>query len=192
MASDLQDTSLIAKLSAGNLIAIEAKYHYNCLSTFKSRHRSLTRSQQSNDNTQEKELLARAFAEVVSYIDNEVENDGHIFKLSQLHSLYEGHLQTLGVCKSINKTRFKRQLIDHFCSVCQEQSDGKNCLLVFNEGMKKVLKESTVAKDIEPVMANLVKTIRNEIFELGSFQFSGSFPPKCQENSVPFILKKFM
>jgi len=47
--------------------------------------------------------------------------------------------------------------------VCQEQSDGKNCLLVFNERMKKVLKESTVAKDIEPVMANLVKTIRNEI-----------------------------
>ena len=28
MASDLQDTSLIAKLSAGDLIAIEAKYHY--------------------------------------------------------------------------------------------------------------------------------------------------------------------
>ena len=57
MALDLLDTSLIAKLSAGDLIAIEAKYHYNCLSTFKSRYRSLTHSEQSYDNTKEKELL---------------------------------------------------------------------------------------------------------------------------------------
>ena len=72
------------------------------------------------------------------------------FKLSQLHSLYESHLQTVGVCKSINKTRSKRQLIDHFSSVCREQSDGKNCLLVFNEGMKS-FKESTIAKDYEQI-----------------------------------------
>ena len=36
MAHDLQDTSLIAKLSAGDLIAIEAKYPYNCLSAYKN------------------------------------------------------------------------------------------------------------------------------------------------------------
>ena len=30
MAEDLQDTALIAKLSGGDLIAIEAKYHSKC------------------------------------------------------------------------------------------------------------------------------------------------------------------
>ena len=33
MAENLQDTGLMAKLSIGDLIAIEAKYYYNCLST---------------------------------------------------------------------------------------------------------------------------------------------------------------
>ena len=36
MAEDLQDTTLMAKLSGGDLIAIEAKYHYNCLSSYKN------------------------------------------------------------------------------------------------------------------------------------------------------------
>jgi len=37
MAQDLQDTSLIAKLSAGDAIATEARYHYNyCLSAYKT------------------------------------------------------------------------------------------------------------------------------------------------------------
>jgi len=41
--------------------------------------------------------------------------------------------------------------------------------------MKKVLKESTVAKDFETVMANLVKTFSKEIFEL---DFSIQMPRK--------------
>ena len=36
MATELQDTSLLARISGGDLIAIEAKYHFNCLSTFKT------------------------------------------------------------------------------------------------------------------------------------------------------------
>lgn len=38
-------------------------------------------------------------------------------------------------------------------------------------------------------MAKLVKVIRQEIFDWKSVNFSGSFPPNCQENSVPTILK---
>ena len=62
MSGDLQDTGLMAKLSSGDIIAIEAKYHYNCHTTYKNRHRSLIRSQQSCDNTyisEEKQILAR-------------------------------------------------------------------------------------------------------------------------------------
>ena len=33
--------------------------------------------------------------------------------------------------------------------MCQEQSDGKNCLIVSNEESKKVLKEPNIAKDFE-------------------------------------------
>ena len=123
MAQDLHDTSLIAKLSAGDLIAIEAKYHYNCLSAYKNRYRSFIRLQHSNVKCEERQLLARAFAELVCYIENKIENNEHILK--------EERLQNLGIGKMINKTRLKRQLLDHFSETFQEQSDGKNCLLVF-------------------------------------------------------------
>jgi len=49
----------------------------------------------------------------------------------------------------INKTRLKRQLLDHFSEKCQEQSDGENCLHVFNDSLKKILKEATTARDFE-------------------------------------------
>jgi len=121
MAQDLQDTSLIAKLSAGDLIAIEVRYHYNCLLVYKNRYRSFIRMRNSNVKCEERQLLARAFAELVCYIENRIEDDEHILKLSQLHCIYEKCLQNLGISKMINKTR---QLLHHFSAKCQEHSDG--------------------------------------------------------------------
>ena len=34
MATELQDSSLLVRISEGDLIAIEAKYHFNCLSVY--------------------------------------------------------------------------------------------------------------------------------------------------------------
>ena len=42
----------------------------------------------------------------------------------------------LGVNITVNKTRFKLMLLDNFSGKCQEQSDGRSILIVFNEGMK--------------------------------------------------------
>ena len=41
-------------------------------------------------------------------------------------------------------------------------------------------------------MTKLIKIMRQEIFDFDSFCFSGTFPPKCQENSVPTVLKNFL
>ena len=174
---------MIARLSGGDLVAIEAKYHYNCLSAYKNQHRSFLRIQKSYDNEKadEKPQLARAFAELVSYIESNVENGSYIFKLTALHSLFEDRLHTLGVEKSINKSRLKKQVLDHFSGECQEQSDGKNILLVFNEGMKRLLKESMTYHDYESeailMLKLVIKVIRQEIFDWEPFQFSGNFPP---------------
>ena len=50
MAEDLQDTTLIAKLSGGDLIAIEGKYHNKCRIAYRNQHRSFMWLQQSHDN----------------------------------------------------------------------------------------------------------------------------------------------
>ena len=43
----------------------------------------------------------------------------------------------IGVNITVNKTRLKLRILDKFSGECQEQSDGRSILIVFNEGMKK-------------------------------------------------------
>ena len=87
MAEELQDTSMMSKLTGADLVVIDAKYR---LSAYKNRYRSLMRSKASLHGSKvEKPLLARAYAELVSYIESNVESGSYIFKLSVLHSLYE-------------------------------------------------------------------------------------------------------
>lgn len=75
-------------------------------------------------------------------IKSSVENYIYIFKLSLLHGLYVNHLHDLGVDKTINKTRLKMVMLGQFHNKCREQSDGKNILLAFNEGLKLLLKDA--------------------------------------------------
>ena len=131
------------------------------------------------------------------HIESIVENGIFIFKLSELHSLYVGYLHDLGVDKTINKTRLKVQLLDYFFGDCQEQYDGKSVILVlvFNEGLKKLLKESVDAQDYESqmlVIAKVVKFLRREILSLKSSPYTGNFSPECQDKSVPAALKFFV
>ena len=83
--------------------------------------------------------------------------------------------------------------MEHFSLECQEQSDGKYCLLVFNERLQKMLQDSINSSDFDSeaiLMAKVVKIIRREVFERESFNFSGSFPCNRQDNSVSPALKR--
>lgn len=115
MAIELQDSSLLARISGGDLIAIEAKYHFSCLSTFKNRYRSAQRAQNSSTNSQEDELIqAQVFADLILYIEESIESGNFIFKLSELHSMYVSQLEEFGIKKFIHKTRLKLQILNHF------------------------------------------------------------------------------
>ena len=48
MAVELEDWVLLGRISDGNLVAIEAKYQFDCLTSFSNRYRSLT-TQRSKD-----------------------------------------------------------------------------------------------------------------------------------------------
>ena len=65
-AAILQDEALLAKLSAGDLVAIEAKYHSNCLASLYNKAQSATTEfPRSGLNA----LEGIALAELVSYIE---------------------------------------------------------------------------------------------------------------------------
>ena len=53
--------------------------------------------------------------------------------------MYEHRLQNLGCNKELNK---RDQLLHHFVNA-QKQSDGKNSIIIFEYGMKEMLKKSS-------------------------------------------------
>lgn len=192
MATDLQDTALLAKISGGDLIAIEAKYHLTCLTELRNRHRSKTRqfNESCESKNEEYKTEARAFIELTSSIENSVEDGIFHFRLVDLRKLYEKRLQDLGLQKEINKSRFKEKILQYFPQA-QEQSDGKHSVLIFPEGMQKIVKQ-VMKCDHEgdaAILAKAAKIVRSDISQAAKFNFDASFPAYCQEQSVPSTLK---
>ncbi len=50
LAMEMCDGQVLAKLSTGDMVAIEAKYHHSCLIAFYNRHSSMCASTDSEDN----------------------------------------------------------------------------------------------------------------------------------------------
>ena len=158
IATQLGDFELLSRISGGDLVAIEAKYHLNCLTSFRNKYRSfLSKMSKISETDDEKINESRAFIELLNFIEKSVEEGTQFFKLSELHSLFEGRLQDLGVTKTVNKTRLKKALLEHL-EDAQEQHDGKNMVLVFKEGMRNVLKEALKTRDFSDDAAVLSKS----------------------------------
>ena len=104
--------------------------------------------------------------------------------------MYEKRLRNLGVEEKTNRIYFKEKVLAHFPQA-QEQSDGKNKILVFEQGMQDMLKQA-MACDYEGdalLLAKAAKLVRKEIVNNKGFHFNGKFPSGCQEESVPTTLK---
>jgi len=112
MAKELGDFELLSRISGGDLVAIEAQYHIGCLTKFRNNYRSLKRKEENVDDDSLNEMMneSRAFVELTTYVEKSVEEGKLLFKLSELHSMYEARLRDLGILKQINKTRLKMSL----------------------------------------------------------------------------------
>ena len=100
------DTELLAKLSAGDMVAIEAKYHRNCLRALYNNIRPSALKDEDEDH-----LHGIAFAELVVFMEdmNADEANAPVFKLSDVANLYKTRLEQVGamVTNRIHTTRLK-------------------------------------------------------------------------------------
>ena len=191
MARELNDTELMARISIGDVVAIEAKYHLQCLTFYRNRHRSFLRQKESSEAVhEENQMKAKALVEVVNYIEHCVEEGIYQIKFSVLFDLFRNRLKALGVDKEVNRGRFREKVMEYF-PYAEELSDGKNMILVFQQRIQEMLKE-TRTQDFEEetmILAKAAKIIRKEITNCTKFTFAGSFPSNCQEKSIPVHLK---
>lgn len=189
-AYQLQDQKLLVKLSGGDLIAQEAKYHLSCLVALYNKARNLVKGDMEEDPDAVNHGLA--FAGLVSYIEESRLDEGiaPVFKLSDLLSLYKARLEQLGTVTTgrIHSTRLKDRILSYFPDL-HSIKQGRDVLLVFNEDVGNALgKACAYDADNDAVhLARAATIVRKEMFKLKN-SFIGSFDTECQENSVPASL----
>ena len=141
-ACELQDTALLAKLAAGDIIAIEAKYHNRCLCALYNRARQA--SPRDND-AEEDRMHGIAFAELVVFLEDmsSDEDSAAVFRLSDLARLYKDRLEQLGVTvdSRIHSTRLKNRLISELPEL-RAHSEGRDTILTFQKNTGPALKKA--------------------------------------------------
>ena len=187
-AVKLQDKLLLAKLSAGDLIAQDALYHLPCLVSLYNRARETTTSQETNTDAIDHGI---AFAELVSYIED-CRKDAElapIFKLTDLSNLYTTRLKQLGTdAGCVHSTKLKDRILSYFPDM-EAHKQGRNLVLIGNEHIGSALSKACEydADNDAVILAEAAKIVRRDMMQLKN-TFDGSFDNKCQEKSVPSSL----
>eukprot|EP00112_Aurelia_sp_Birch-Aquarium-sp1_P002122 Seg1231.1 transcript_id=Seg1231.1/GoldUCD/mRNA.D3Y31 product="hypothetical protein" protein_id=Seg1231.1/GoldUCD/D3Y31 len=130
-----EDQILLGKLSSGDLIAQEVKYHAKCLTSLYNKARSAARGK--NDDSQEAKIcIGIAFAELASYLeDSRSGNDTTLnrFKMTDLAKLYEEWLKQLGIpvnCRT-NTTRLKEKILASIPDLDEYTEGARDVYLAF-------------------------------------------------------------
>ena len=114
-ALTLSDGKLLAKLSGGDVVAQELKYHPACLVSLYNRERTYLKAisqEQSDQSSCGKEAYPLPFSELMIYItETKNANEGTsptIFRLADLIKIYRERLEEIGVeLPNVRSTRHK-------------------------------------------------------------------------------------
>ena len=183
-AAVLQDQKLLAKLSAGDLVVIEAKYHNSCLKSLSNRARAMDTERTDDDHTLQVESIA--FAELVIFIkDSQSDEDViHIHKLADLADMYTSRLKQLGAIITSRTHRLKERISEMVPDI-EEHKQGRDILLASKKDFSMALGKVCEDCDNEAMhLAQAATIVRREMMMIEN-SFDGSFDKNCQQNSVP-------
>ena len=190
-AIDWQDTVLLAKLSAGDLISQEAVYHDRCLVSLYNRASRQTGSETTNASN--KRLEGIALAELTSFMEETRANSEvkPVFKLADLGRLYKSRLENLGapVSDRVHSTELKNRILANLSDV-QAQKPSRDVLLAFKADVSIALQQVCMPDydDEAMILSRAAKIIRRDIFNAPSSGYNGNFDQQCQQDSIPVSL----
>ena len=188
-AMDLGDSRLLTKLAGGDMVATEAEYHANCLTSFYKLH--LKYVERSSQTTTSNNIHGIVFAEVVAYIEEaRYDDDKPMFKLADLVQLYNDRLRELGEDDKVHSSRLKENMLSQIPNLSAHtsvHSQGQNVIIMFDRDVADLVQEERMNRDYD--MDAMYSAKAAEIVRLGmfrnSYSFDGSFSPDCQTNVIP-------
>ncbi|CAC5388314.1 unnamed protein product [Mytilus coruscus] len=169
-AQKLQDTALLTKISAGDLVSQEAKYHAKCLLDLYRKASRVAYDDESEGGRQTRISHEIALAELVSFIEESRSEDNiePVFKMSDLSKMYGNRLEKMGAKQ---ESRAYKQ--------------GRENLLAFKDDIGPALRRAC-EEDYDSNYMQIykaVKFVRSNMMATSS-EFDGTFAADCQEKSV--------
>ena len=145
-AHDLQDEYLLAKLSVADIIALEAKYHPQCLVSLYYKAAALKMKALKMKDKHDKSDVNHgiALAELSAYIeDARMEDIAPIFELSDLVKLYSSRLEYLGMEQHTHphSTVLKNRILAKIPEL-KASKEGRDILLTFDDDLGPALRRA--------------------------------------------------
>ena len=173
-ATVLADNILLGKLSTGDMIATEAKYHPSCLlSLYRRAGRVL--SPETSDTTkytmtEHLQVESMALAEVIAYMEDMKlgEITPSVCKLSELTKLYCSHAAKRSdwvnqTDQKVHSTRLKERLLEN-CPRITAVPHGRDVFIAFKEDIGVALSTASQHSDLDAMhVINTVQLLREEI-----------------------------
>ncbi|WAQ98989.1 hypothetical protein MAR_023362 [Mya arenaria] len=192
-ATDLCDSTLLTKLAGGDMVATEAEYHANCLTSLYKQHAQFL--EQSHESNSDGNIHGIVFAELLAYIDEaRCDEERPSFRLANLVQLYNNRMEELGVKDSVHATRLKDKILSQIPDLSAHTSkcgQGQGVIFMFNSDVANLVQEANRHRDYDLDAIHIAKVaeiVRLDMFDNVSL-FNGSFPPQCQEHVIPKSLK---
>ena len=185
IATEMNDSVILAKLTQGDMIAIEACYNAKCSSSYYNKSCAKERESKCNSDAV---LYGVSLAEIVAQIEEQKdEAKTTVFKLADLIKMYYNRIEELGhdLEGRIHSTHFKDRLLSS-CPNLVEYESGRDIFVSFREGTGAIL-QNAYAEDEGTYLAKAANIVRREILNC-SVRFEGTFHESSQKVSVPKTL----
>ena len=176
------DMQLLGRLSAGDMVTLEAEYHTNCLLKLYKRARAC-KNNADNGTHKDATMSGIVLAELVMFLEGAryEENIAPVFKLADIVKLYESRLKQLQIetDEKVYSTRHKERLVKHLPDL-RAHNKSRDVFLVFQNDTGATLAKVVEQDDDDDAvqLAHAAKIVRKDLFEKSS-SFNGSFRNGC-------------
>ena len=180
----LNDSKLIAKLSTGDLIAIEAKYHAACLVKLYNRARPLKKQCSNATDSSSVDLEEVAFVELIGYIEECLEQEAPgVLTLSELVKFYQCKLKEVGAGSGkTNATGLKERVLEAVLDLTAHP-EGREVILASRHDIE-ILTETKRRDSDAWCLAIAAHIVRKDILKVDN-SFSGKFPQNARRIQFP-------
>lgn len=188
-AQALGDKHLLSKLSAGDMIAVDAVYHCACLTRLYRKAEMVGCDMAESHKT--RVMRAHVLNELIDFIEDH-RSSGKTLAMADLTSLYDDRLVVLGFPEVKCNTTRLRQEIERIIPDIRAVQVNRCWSLVFDNDLSKAVGDmkDNISSEVS-ILHKAAKILRRDYLKTGQ-EFKGSFSTTCEEEAIPTTLRTFL